>query len=49
MNTSQICERESVAKERLQSLLKEHDVARITDLSLAPERRWRALGGGAAW
>jgi predicted DNA-binding transcriptional regulator AlpA len=43
MNTSQNCERESVAKERLQSLLNEFDVARITGLSVASVRRWRLL------
>ena len=41
MKTSQTCERESVAKERLQSLLNEHDVALITGMSLASVRRWR--------
>jgi predicted DNA-binding transcriptional regulator AlpA len=46
MNTSQTCERESVAKERLQSLLNEHDVARITGLSVASVRRWRLLRQG---
>src|SRR6516165_11573754 len=34
-NKSEICERESVAKEPLQILLNEHDVARITGLSVA--------------
>jgi predicted DNA-binding transcriptional regulator AlpA len=46
MNTSQTCERESVAKERLQSLLNEFDVARITGLSVASVRRWRLLQQG---
>src|ERR1035441_1305192 len=46
MNTSQTCERESVAKERLQSLLNEFDVARITGLSVASVRRWRLLRQG---
>lgn len=46
MNTSQTCERESVAKERLQSFLNEFDVARITGLSAASARRWRVLGRG---
>jgi predicted DNA-binding transcriptional regulator AlpA len=46
MNTSQICERGSVAKERLQSLLNEFDVARITNLSVASVRRWRLVRQG---
>lgn len=46
MHISQICERESVAKERLQTLLNEYDVARITDLSVASVRRWRLLRQG---
>jgi len=46
MNTSQTCERESVANEPLQSLLNEHDVARITGMSLASVRRWRLLSQG---
>ncbi|MGA2772116.1 MAG: hypothetical protein ABSG26_14980 [Bryobacteraceae bacterium] len=46
MNTSRTCERESVAKERLQSLLNEFDVARITGLSVASVRRWRLLRQG---
>jgi predicted DNA-binding transcriptional regulator AlpA len=46
MNTSQTCERESVAKERLQSLLNEFDVARVTGLSVASVRRWRLLRQG---
>lgn len=46
MKTSQTCERESVAKERLQSLLNEFDVARITGLSVASVRRWRLLRQG---
>ena len=46
MNTSLTCERESVASERLQSLLNEHDVARITGLSVASVRRWRLFRQG---
>jgi len=46
MNTSQSCERESVASERLESLLNEYDVARITGLSVASVRRWRLLKQG---
>ena len=46
MKTSQTCERESVAKEGLQSLLNEFDVARITGLSVASVRRWRLLRQG---
>lgn len=46
MNTSQSSERESVAGERLQSLLNEFDVARITGLSVASVRRWRLLRQG---
>jgi predicted DNA-binding transcriptional regulator AlpA len=46
MNTSQTCERESVAKERLQSLVNEFDVARITGMSVATVRRWRLFRQG---
>ena len=46
MNTSQLSERGSVAKEGMQSLLNEFDVARITGLSVASVRRWRLLRQG---
>jgi predicted DNA-binding transcriptional regulator AlpA len=46
MNISQISERENVAREPLQTLLNEHDVARITRLSVASIRRWRLLRQG---
>jgi hypothetical protein len=46
MNTSKTCERESVAKERLQSLLNEFDVARIIGMPVASTRRWRLLRQG---
>jgi predicted DNA-binding transcriptional regulator AlpA len=46
MNTSQTCERESVADGRLESLLNEFDVARITGMSIATVRRWRLFGAG---
>jgi predicted DNA-binding transcriptional regulator AlpA len=46
MNTSQTCERESTAKERLQSLVNEFEVARITGLSVASVRRLRLLRQG---
>jgi predicted DNA-binding transcriptional regulator AlpA len=46
MNTSQTCERASIAKERLQSLINEFDVARITGMSLATVRRWRLFRQG---
>jgi predicted DNA-binding transcriptional regulator AlpA len=46
MNTSETRERESVAKERLESLLNEYDVVAITGLSVASVRRWRLLGQG---
>lgn len=46
MTISQRSERESVANQQLQSLLNEHDVSRITGLSLASVRRWRVLGKG---
>jgi predicted DNA-binding transcriptional regulator AlpA len=46
MNTSQLSERGSVAKEGLPSLLNEFDVARITGLSVASVRRWRLLRQG---
>jgi len=41
MNTSQTYDNKSQAAERLQSLLNEHEVARITGLSVASVRRWR--------
>jgi predicted DNA-binding transcriptional regulator AlpA len=46
MKTSQKRERESDADERLQSLLNEFDVARITALSVASLRRYRLFGQG---
>jgi predicted DNA-binding transcriptional regulator AlpA len=46
MNNSHTCERESIANERLQSLLNEHDIARITGLSVASIRRYRLIGQG---
>jgi predicted DNA-binding transcriptional regulator AlpA len=46
MNTSQLSERESAAKEGMQSLLNEFDVARVTGLSVASVRRWRLLRQG---
>jgi predicted DNA-binding transcriptional regulator AlpA len=46
MNTSQLSERESVAKPQLSTLLNEHDVARITGLSVASVRRWRLFKQG---
>lgn len=46
MNTSQLSERESVATTQLSTLLNEHDVARITGLSVASVRRWRLLRQG---
>jgi predicted DNA-binding transcriptional regulator AlpA len=46
MNTSHTCERNSVANERLQSLLNDFEVARITGLSVASVRRWRLFRRG---
>jgi len=46
MNTSQLSERESVAKTQLATLLNEHEVARITGLSVASVRRWRLFKQG---
>lgn len=46
MNTSQLSDRESVAGKQIQSLLNEHDVAKIIRMSLASLRRWRLLGQG---
>jgi len=46
MNSSQLSERGSVANTRLESLLNERDVARITGLSVASVRRWRVLRKG---
>lgn len=46
MNSSQLSERESVAKTQLSTLLNEHDVARITGLSIASVRRWRLFRQG---
>ena len=36
----------SAAGNQIESLLNEHDVARITGMSLASVRRWRLLGRG---
>ncbi|WP_410968914.1 helix-turn-helix transcriptional regulator, partial [Salmonella sp. SAL4444] len=44
MNPSQTCEREGVAKARLESLLNEYEVAGISRLSVATIRRRRFLG-----
>ena len=38
--------RGSAAGNQIESLLNEHDVARITGMSLASVRRWRLLGRG---
>jgi len=46
MNSSQVSERGSVAATNLSSLLNEHDVARITGLSVASVRRWRLFRQG---
>jgi predicted DNA-binding transcriptional regulator AlpA len=46
VNSSQLCERGSVASKTLESLLNEHDVARIVGMSLASIRRWRLLRQG---
>jgi predicted DNA-binding transcriptional regulator AlpA len=46
VNTSQLSERASVASTQFQSLLNEHDVARITGMSVASVRRWRLIRQG---
>ncbi len=46
MTTSQLSERESVARTQLANLLNEHEVARITGLSVASIRRWRLFKQG---
>jgi predicted DNA-binding transcriptional regulator AlpA len=46
MNTSHTYVRESIGSEALQSLLNEHDVARITGLSVSSVRRWRLIRQG---
>ncbi len=46
MNSSQTSERQSVANQRLESLLNEHDIARLTGLSVASVRRWRLFRQG---
>lgn len=46
MTSSQTSEPESVENKRLESLLKEHDVARITGMSLGSIRRWRLFRRG---
>lgn len=46
MNTSQLSERESVAKTRLESLLDEHAVAKFYDVPVASVRRWTLLRQG---
>jgi len=45
-NPSQVSKHGSVANSQITSLLNEHDVARITGMSLASVRRWRLLGRG---
>lgn len=46
MNTSQTCERESVANTQLEGLLDEHAAAKFYALSVATMRRWRWLHTG---
>lgn len=46
MNPSQHVRRESAAATQLSALLNEHDVARVTGLSLASVRRWRLFKQG---
>jgi predicted DNA-binding transcriptional regulator AlpA len=46
MSHSLSSERESVARQALQNLLNEHEVARIIGLSVASVRRWRLLRQG---
>ena len=46
MSTYQLSGRGSAAGNQIESLLNEHDVARITGMSLASVRRWRLLGRG---
>jgi predicted DNA-binding transcriptional regulator AlpA len=46
MKSSNSRESESRGNESLESLLNEHDVARITGLSVASVRRWRYLKCG---
>lgn len=43
MKTSQLSELQSAASTPIQSLLNEHDLARVTGLSVASVRRWRLL------
>lgn len=43
MNTSQRSHRDSAADTQIDTLLNEHDVARVTGLSVASVRRWRLL------
>jgi predicted DNA-binding transcriptional regulator AlpA len=46
MTTSQPGQRDSGARPQLETLLNEHDVARVTGLSVASVRRWRLFGQG---
>jgi len=46
MSTYQLSGRGSAAGNQIESLLNEHDVARITRMSLASVRRWRLLRQG---
>jgi predicted DNA-binding transcriptional regulator AlpA len=46
MKTSQLSEFKSAASTPIQSLLNEHDLARVTGLSVASVRRWRLLRMG---
>jgi len=49
MNTSQTCERESIANTQLEPLLDEHDYAAITGRSVASARRDRLLRKGCPY
>ena len=46
MLSSQSINRDSSPNERLETLLSEHDVARIVHLSVAAVRRWRLVNSG---
>ncbi len=46
VKTSQCSNKESASSDRLEPLLNEYDVARLTRMSVAAIRRWRLLNSG---
>lgn len=46
MQNSQICNQNPSCDEKLETLLTEHEVARLVGMSVAAIRRWRLLNSG---